>query len=275
MLKYSKNYSKTSGSLCNYHGDEPNNPPANCNADPITNSASFKYKSSIIGKTPHNDNDDNNEIKDVEITVPLKHLGGFWRVLNIPLINCEVNFILTWSKNYVLTDMTRTAAHGDNPARAAPTGATFVLTDCKLYVPVVTFSTENDNKLLEQLKTGLKRTIKWNKYRSEMYNQAKNNNLNCLIDPTFTKVNRLFILSYENEEDRTSFSKYYVPSVEIKDVNVLIGGRPFFDIPIKIKKKHTNKIFEMSRNNDYTTGNLLDYDYYSTHYKLIAVNLSK
>ena len=79
-----------------------------------------------------------------------------------------------------------------------------------MYVPVVTLSTENDKKLLEQLRTGFKRTIKWNRYRSEMTNQTKNNKLNYLIDPKFTKVNRLFILSFENKNDRTSFSKYYV-----------------------------------------------------------------
>ena len=99
-----------------------------------------------------------------------------------------------------------------------------------MYVPVVTLSAENDNKLLVQLKTGFKRTIKWNKYRSELCNQTKNNNLNYLIDPTFTNVNRLFLLSFENKNDRTSFSKYYVPKVEIKNFNVLIDGKPFFEI---------------------------------------------
>ena len=102
-----------------------------------------------------------------------------------------------------------------------------------MYVPVVTLSTESDKKLLEQLKIGFKRTIKWNKYRSEMTNQTKSNNLNYLIDPTFTKVNRLFVLSFENENDRTSFSKYYVPNVQVKGFNVLIDGKSFFDIPIK------------------------------------------
>ena len=96
-----------------------------------------------------------------------------------------------------------------------------------MYVPVVTLSKENDIKLLEQLKSGFKRTIKWNKYRSEMTNQTKTNNLNYLIDPTFNKVNRLFVLSFENEEDRTSFSKYYTPKVEIKNFNVLINGKNF------------------------------------------------
>ena len=93
-----------------------------------------------------------------------------------------------------------------------------------------------------------------------MSNQTKNNNLNYLIDPTSTNVNRLFVLSFENENDRNSFSKYYVPKVEIKDFNVLIDGKPFFEIPVKNKKKHfiIEQIIEMSKNNDYTTGNLLD-----------------
>ena len=102
-----------------------------------------------------------------------------------------------------------------------------------MHVPVVTLSLENDDKLLEQLKTGFKRTVKWNKYRSEMSNQTKNNNLNYLIDPTFTNVNRLFVLTFENEDDRTSFSKFYVPMVELKGFNVLIDGKPFFEIPVK------------------------------------------
>ena len=123
-----------------------------------------------------------------------------------------------------------------DPAVAAidnRTNATFKITDTKLYVPVVTLSIENDKRLSRQLKTGFNRTIKWNKYRSEMTNQAQNNNLNYLIDPKFTKVNRLFVLSFENENDRTSFSKYYVPNVQIKDFNVLINGKGFFEKPIK------------------------------------------
>ena len=93
-----------------------------------------------------------------------------------------------------------------------------------------------------------------------MTNQTKTNNLDYLIDPAFNKVNILFVLSFENEEDRTSFSKYYTPKVEMKDFNVLIDGKKrFFDVPVKTYKKHTKKIVEISKNNDYTTGNLLDY----------------
>ena len=86
-----------------------------------------------------------------------------------------------------------------------------------MYVPVVTLSTKDDNNFLEQLKSGFRTTIKWNKCRSKVTNQTKTNHLNHLINPTFTKVNRLFVLSFENEEDRTSFSKFYVPKVKTKD----------------------------------------------------------
>ena len=128
-----------------------------------------------------------------------------------------------------------------------------------MYVPLVTLSAEDPDRLLEQLKTGFKRTIKWNKYRSEM---SRNNNLNYLIDPTFTNVNRLFVLSYENQNDRTSFSKYCISKVEIKKFNVLIDGKPFFEIPVKNKEEAYEQIIEMSKHNDYTTGNLLDYECY-------------
>ena len=107
-----------------------------------------------------------------------------------------------------------------------------------------------------------------------MTNQIKNNNFNYLIDPTFTKVNRLFVLSFENENDRISFSKYYVPNVQIKDFNVLIDGKSFFDMPIKNGEETYEQIIEMGRNNDYRTGNLLDYEYFSKHFRLIAIDLS-
>ena len=96
-----------------------------------------------------------------------------------------------------------------------------------------------------------------------------------MIDPPFTNANRLFVLSFENETDRTSFSKYYVPKVEIKDFNVSTDGKPFFEIPVKNKEEAYEAVIEMSKNNDYTTGNLLDYEYFKDHYKLIAIDLSK
>ena len=206
----------------------------------------------------------------------------------MPLINCEVNLFLTWSENCALTDTAATTdanPNADPPVVAinAPTNATFKIKDTNLYVPVVTLSAENDNKLLEQLKTGFERTVAWNKCRSEMSNQARNNNLNYFIDSTFTNVNRLFVLSFKNEHGndgrnesvRSSFKKYYVPKVEVKDFNVLIDGKQFFEIPVKNKEESYEAINEMSKNNDYTTGNLLDYEYFSKHCKLIAINLGK
>ena len=110
-----------------------------------------------------------------------------------------------------------------------------------------------------------------------MSSQAANNNLNYLIDPTFTNGNRLFVLLFENDDDRTSFSKYYIPKikVKIKDSNVLINQKPFFEIPVKNKEEAYEAIIEVSKNNDYTTGNLLDYEYFKDHYKLIVIDLSK
>ena len=108
-----------------------------------------------------------------------------------------------------------------------------------------------------------------------MSNQTKNKNLNYLIDPTFTNVNRLFVLTFENEDDRTSFLKHDLPKVEIIDFIVLTDGKPFFGIPVKNKEEAYEAIIEMSKHNGYTTGNLLDYEYFKDHYKLIAIDLSK
>ena len=298
LLKYSKNYSKTSASLWNYYRDELTD-ETNDNNGPyknVINSKSFKNKTSITRSTYNiprritgadcnpvdNPNYDRNKkgTKEVKIDVPLKHLGNFWNSLNILLVSCEVSLALSWSANCVITRMEKRlvrAAQGDNPAVYGDSleNAALRITDCKLYVPVVTLSAENDNKLLGQLKAGFKRTIKWNKYRSEMSNQTKNNNLNDLIDPAFTNVNRLLVLTFENEEDRTSFTKHYVPKVEIKDFNVLNDGKSFFEIPVKNKEEAYEAIIEMSKNNDYTKGNLLDYEYFKDHYKLIATDLSK
>ena len=153
--------------------------------------------------------------------------------------------------------------------------AIFKTTDTKLYVPVVTLPKENDIKLLEKLKSGFKRTIKWNKYRSQMTIQPKNNNLNYLIDTTFMNANILFVLPFprnNNTDSRHSFSIYCVPKVRINDFNVLIDGKSLFDLPVKNEEETYEKVID---NNVYTTGNLLDFAYYKKHYKLIAIDLSK
>ena len=118
------------------------------------------------------------------------------------------------------------------------TGATFQINNVRLYVPVVTLSTNNHIKVLENIKQEFKRTISWNKYRSETTKQPKNINLDYLIDPAFRNINRLFVLSFKNGNDdpkRDSFVKYNMPLVEIKDFNALIDNKPFFDQSVKNK----------------------------------------
>ena len=154
-------------------------------------------------------------------------------------------------------------------------GAALSITDCKLYVPVVPLSKDDEIKLLINVKSGLKREIIWNKYRSQMTTEETNNNLNILIDPTFTNVNRLLVLAYQTADNRQSFSQFYLPNVMVKDYNVIIDKLAFFDLPIKTEEEEYEKIIDISRNNEYTTGNLLDCDYFKKHYKLIAIDLSK
>ena len=140
-------------------------------------------------------------------------------------------------------------------------------------------SKDHEIKLLTNLKSGFKREIEWNKYRSQMSTEVINNNLNILIDPTFTNVNRLFVLAYQvdanNNDDRQSFSQFYLPRVMVKDFNVIIDKLAFFDLPIKNEEEAYEKIIDVSKNNEYITGNLLDYDYFEKYYKLIAIDLSK
>ena len=279
LLEYIKNYKKTTGSWWNYYRDEPNSGINNNITHSILNSESFTYKANFMENGVKHNNLTKN---DVKIVVPLKYLSNFWRSLNILLINCEVELIQTWFKNCELIDkITRDADYNVDPDVREinnPEDAIFQITDTKLYVPVVTLSKENDIKLLEQLKSGFKRTIKWNKYRSQMTIQAQNNNLNYLIDPTFTNVNRLFVLSFlrnNNTDSRHSFSNYYEPKVRIRDFNILNDVKSFFDLPVKIAEEAYEKIIDMSNNNDYTTGNLLDFAYYKKNYGLIATDLSK
>ena len=121
----------------------------------------------------------------------------------MPLINCEVNLILTWSSTCVITNST-----GEGK---------FEITDTKLYVTAVTLSTQDNAKLVQQLKSGFKRVVNWNKYISKPELLAQNPNLNHLFESSFQEVNRLFVLAFENDTNRTSHSTYYLPNVEIKD----------------------------------------------------------
>ena len=262
LIEYSDNYAKTSGSLWQYCKDIPardnNNNVIAFDANNLTDSFNFKVK--ITGQT----GDDGT--KDVEIMVPLKYLSNFWRTLEMSLINCEVNLILTWSSTCVIASVI-----------VANQAATFEITDTKLYVPVVTLSTQENTKFFQQLKSGFKRVINWNKYLSKPELLAQNANLNHLVEPSFQGVNGLFVLAFENDNDRTSDEQYYLPIVEIKDYNIMINGENFFDQPIKNNKVTYDNIRKIAtgQGDDYTTGCLLDCPYFSNTYKMIAVDLSK
>ena len=170
LIEYSDNYAKTTGNLWQYCKDIP---ALNVNDEIIAfnvnnTTDSLKFRAKITGET------EDDGTKDVEIMVPLKYLSSFWRTLEMRLINCEVNLILTWSSSCVLV-----ASSTQNQ------NATFAITDTKLYVPVVTLSTQENTKFFQQLKSGFKRVINWNKYLSKQELLAQNTNLNHLVEPSF------------------------------------------------------------------------------------------
>ena len=154
---------------------------------------------------------------------------------------------------------------------------TCTITDTKHYVPVVTLSIQENTKFFQQIKSGFKRVINWNKYLSKPELLAQNPNLNHLVEPSFQGVNRLFVLAFENNNHRISIKCYYLSIVEIKDYNIMISGEHFFDQPKKNNKVTYENIRKIAtgQGDDYTTGCLLDYSYFVDTYKMIAVDLSK
>ena len=176
LIECSDNYSKPSGRLWQYTKDIPagdnNNAIVNFTNNNLTDS--YNYKVKMTGQTG------DNGTKNVEIMVPLKYVSNFWRTLKMPLINCEITLLLTWSASCVIVS-----------TDVANQNATFTITDTKLYIPVVTLSQQDNAKLLEQLQSGFKRVINWNKYLPKPELLAQNQILNHLIEPSFQGVNRL------------------------------------------------------------------------------------
>ena len=171
-------------------------------------------KQQITGHT------ENGGTKDIETMVPLKYLSNFWRTLEMSWIDCEITLQLTCSKESIL--VAGTAANQVPKFRA---------TETKPYVTFATLSTQDNIKLVKQLESGFKITINWNKYHSKK-RQAQNGYLDFLIDPSLQAVNRLFVLSFKDDDGGKSYKQCYLPAVEIKDYNVKIDGRNFFDQPI-------------------------------------------
>ena len=163
----------------------------------------------------------------------------------MPLINCEISFILTWSANCIIVS-----------TNISNQNATFAITDTKLYVPVVTLSTQDNANQLQQLKSGFKRVINWNKYLSKPELLAQNPNLNHLIKPSFQGVNRLFVLALENDTQRTSSKGYNILNVRIKAYNIIINGENFFHQQVKNNKVTYENIRKIAtgQGDDYITG---------------------
>ena len=187
----------------------------------------------------------------------------------MPLTNCEVELILNWSAKCVIIYT--------NVNNQVPTST---MTDTNLHVQVVTLSTQDNEKLLPQLKSGFKRKISWNKYLAKLELLAENANLNYLIEPSFQGVNRLFVLAFEHDNDndwRTSNKRYYIPNIEIKDYHVMIDGKHFFNQPINNMSKTYEYIKKITvgQGDDYTTGCLLGCIYFKKYYKMITIDLSK
>ena len=166
LLEYSKNYRKTKGSLYNYYRDELSDDADDNSSDNIkvVNSNTFKYKNKITDNTYNVDagvdgyDVNENGKQEIELAIPLKYLGNFWRALNIPLISCEVSLELKWNKNCVITSLEERQVDAGPPVKIdnSPTGATLAINDCKLYIPVVTLSKDNKIKILTNLKSGFK-----------------------------------------------------------------------------------------------------------------------
>ena len=228
-----------------------------------------------------------NNAKDIDIVMPMYNLieysdnyakttGSLWQYCeDIPAKNNNNEIIafdvnnLTDSFNFKVKFMGRTENNG--------------IKDVEIMVPLKYFS--NFWRTLEmpliksnqQLKSGFKRVINWNKYLSKPELLAQNPNLNHLVEPSFQGANRLFVLVFENDDHRTSDDRYYLPTVEIKDCNIMSNGENFFDQPIKNNKVTYNNIRKIAigQGDDSTTGCLLDYSYFADTYKMIAVDLSR
>ena len=185
----------------------------------------------------------------------------------MPLINCKVKLNLTWKKECVLSNQA-----GD---------AVFIINDTKLYVPVVTLSKEDNKDFIEQQNKGFQRSIYWNEYKTKEKTEEADANVFKYIslDPSFQGVNRLFFMVYnrDNQPTRNGQQKYYLPRIDLRKYNVITDGRNFYDNPIEsdIEKYRELKKVMTGKGEDYTTGYLLDYDYFEKHYKLVAVDLSK
>ena len=261
LIEYSDNYQDSSATLYQYKRDEPSEDEAvaDLTAD---NADSLKYKVKLLGNVTEVAGDAAGVRRlNVKVVVTLKYLSN----LEMPLINCKIKLNLTWKKECVLSTGTGEAV--------------FIINDTKLHVPVVTLSKEDNKDFIKQQNKGFQRSIYWNEYKTKEINEVADGNVFKYInlDPSFQGVNRLFVMAYnrvDGQPTRNGQRKYYLPRINLKNYNVIIVGKFFYDNPIEsdIEKYKELKKVMIGKGEDYTTGSLLDYNYF---YKLVAVDLSK
>ena len=268
LIEYSDNYQDSSATLYQYKRDEPpeDDAVADLTAD---NSDSLKYKIKLLGNVTEVAVDAAGVRRlNVKVVVPLKYLSNVFRSLEIPLVNCKIKLNLTWKKECVLS-----TGAGE---------AVLIINDTKLYVPVVALSKEDNKDFIKQQNKGFQRSIYWNEYKAKEINGDADANVFKYInlDPSFQGANRLFVMAYsrvDGQPTRNGQRKYYLPRISLNKYNVIIDGRSFYDNPIEsdIEKYRGLKKVMIGKGEDYTTGSLLDYNYFDKHYKLVAVDLSK
>ena len=264
LIEYSDNYQDSSATLYQYKRDEP--PEANATDNlTVDNSNSFKYKISLLGNPVVADNIAKRSVK---VVVPLKYLSNFFRSLEMLLINCKIKLNLTRKKYCVLS--------------TDAGNAVFIINDTKMYVPVVTLSKEDNKDFIEQQNKGFLRSIYWNEYKTKEINENADANVFKYInlDPSFQGVNGSFVTAYnrvDGQPNRDDQRKYYLPRIDLNKYNVIIDGRNFYDNPIEsdIEKYRELKKVMTGKGEDYTTGSILDFNYFKKDYKLVAVDLSK
>ena len=232
------------------------------------------YKSKLISGT------DDNYVNNVKLVVPLKYVSNFFRSLVIPLVNCKINLELTWHKDCMISSANA----------AAGQVVSFMITNTKLFIPiVVTLSTNDNTNLTKQLNEGFKGTIYWNQYVSKPFPETphqKTGITRFALDAAFQGGNRLFVLAFnatlENEDadapaprnlavnrvTRNGYRKYFVPRVDITSYNMLIDGRNFYDQPINDSVRKYDEIRKIAtgKGDNYATGCLLDCDYFKKNY---------
>ena len=201
---------------------------------------------------------------------------NFWRSLEMPLNNCKVELKLTWTKYCILSAAGTDNADGNND----DDNIIFTIKDTKLYIPIVTLSAKDNQKLSKLLSKGFERSVYWNKYKTKSDNKNTTNKFRFFLESNFFGLKRLFVLVYTNQDvasKRFKTKRYYLPKGIINSYNIIIYGKNFYDQPANSDIKQHEEIRKLiaGHSEDYTTGCLLDYDYIKNHYRLTAVDLSR